>query len=94
MENDALCLLEDEGKSLKAGEILRYVITDYYYHCNNRKTGSSRINRAIPVELFDDNIRTYDVRRYTELLAKTCNSVTEPFGYTLPTRNELHIALL
>src|SRR5919198_1692167 len=87
MENDALCLLEGEGKSLKAGEILRYIITDYY-HRNNRKTGTSRNNRAIPIELFDDNIRTYDVKRYTELLTKTCNSVTEPFGYTITTRLE------
>jgi hypothetical protein len=30
-------------------------------------------------------MRTYDVRRYTQLLAKTCNSVTEPFGYTITT---------
>jgi DNA polymerase, archaea type len=79
IENSALRLLENEGKSLKAGEILRYVITDYYYH--DRKTGPSRNNRAIPIELLDDNIRTYDVRRYTELLAKTCNSVTEHFGH-------------
>ena len=97
MENDALRLLEGEGKSLKAGEILRYVITDYYYHHrNNRKTGSSRNNRAIPVELFDDKTSSYDVRRYTELLTKTCNSVTEPFGYTLTAKNEillLHLGL-
>jgi DNA polymerase elongation subunit (family B) len=93
IENCALRLLEGEGKSLKAGEILRYVITDYYHR--NTKTGSSRNNRAIPVELFDDKTSSYYVRRYTELLAKTCNSVTEPFGYILPTtiRNELHIAL-
>jgi hypothetical protein len=46
----------------------------------------------MPIELFDDNVRTYDVRRYIELLAKTCNSVTEPFGYTLPTtKNELPV---
>jgi DNA polymerase, archaea type len=90
MENDALRLLEGEGKSLKAGEILRYVITDYYYHHrNNRKTGSSRNNRAIPVELFDDKTSSYDVRRYTELLTKTCNLVTEPFGYTLTAKNEI-----
>ena len=80
MENSAMYLLEGEGKALKAGEILSYVITDYYYH-RSRKTGSSRNNRAIPVELFDDKNNTYDVRRYIELLAKTCNSVTEPFGH-------------
>jgi DNA polymerase, archaea type len=87
IENDALCLLEGEGRYLKAGEILRYIITAYY-HRNNRKTGSSRNKRAIPIELCDDNIRTYDVRRYTELLATTCNSVTEPLGYTITTRVE------
>jgi DNA polymerase-2 len=68
--------LENEGKSLKAGEILKYVITDYY-HC--RKRGSST-NRAIHIELIDDD-RTYDVRRYIELLAEICNSIIEPFGY-------------
>ena len=26
-----------------------------------------------------------DIRRYIELLVKTCNSVTEPFGYTITT---------
>jgi len=87
IENDALCLLEGEGRYLKAGEILRYIITAYY-HRNNRKTGSSRNKRAIPIELCDDNIRTYDIRRYTELLATTCNSVTEPLGYTITTRVE------
>ena len=87
IENSARRLLESEGKYLKAGEILRYVITDYNYR-NNRKTGSSRNNRAIPAELFDDNTSTYDVRRYIELLAKTCNSVTEPFGYTITMRLE------
>src|SRR5919198_568128 len=81
VENSALRLLESEGKYLKAGEILKYVITDYYYH-HNRKIGLSRNNRAMPAELFD-NKTTYDVRRYTELLAEACNSVTEPFGYTI-----------
>ena len=77
MENCALRLLKSEGKPLKAGEILKYVIIDYYF----RKKRSSGNNRAIPIELIGDN--TYDMRRYTELLAETCNSVTEPFGYTL-----------
>ena len=73
---------ESEGKSLKAGEILSYVITDYYYHHRDRKLARPEI-RAIPVELFDEKANTYDVRRYTELVKETCNSVTEPFGYTL-----------
>src|SRR5919199_1682889 len=86
VESDTLHLLKSEGKSLKAGEILKYVITDYYFH--NRKINLSRNNRAIPIELFDDNIRTYDAKRYIELLAKTCNSVTEPFDNTLKTNDE------
>jgi DNA polymerase-2 len=72
IENSALHLLENEGKYLTAGEILKYVITDYY----SKKMGN---NRAIPIEVFDGNM--YDIRRYTELLAETCNSVTEPFGH-------------
>jgi len=35
---------------------------------------------------FDDNI-AYDIRRYTGLLAETCNSVTEPFDYILATKD-------
>jgi DNA polymerase-2 len=81
IENSALHLIENEGKYLKAGEILKYVITDYYYYYRDRKTGPSRNNRAIPIELLNDKASSYDVRRYTELLAKTCNSVTEPFGH-------------
>jgi DNA polymerase-2 len=90
IESDALRLLKNEGKSLKAGETLKYIITDYYFH--NRKTSTSRNNRAIPIELFDDDKNSnYDVKRYTELLAKTCNSVTESFGNTLTTNDELRL---
>jgi hypothetical protein len=34
------------------------------------------------LEIIDENT-TYDIERYTELLAQTCNSVIEPFGYTI-----------
>jgi DNA polymerase, archaea type len=80
MENSVLHFLESEGKYLKAGEILKYVITNYY----SRQKRSPDNNRAIPIELIDDdnNNNMYDIRRYTELLAKTCNSVTEPFDHT------------
>jgi DNA polymerase-2 len=79
MENDALAQLAMEGKHLKAGQILKYVMTDYYTkHYSKRRT--------MPVELIDKNATTYDVRKYIELLAETCNSVTEPFGYTLTTK--------
>jgi len=49
------------------------VITDYY-----RK--NSRKRRSIPVELITDKT-SYDKRRYVELLAGVCNSVTTPFGH-------------
>jgi DNA polymerase-2 len=71
-ESSALRQLEKEGKSLRAGEVLQYIITDYY---NKRSS-----KRTTPVELIDDNT-SYDVKRYTELLAASCNSITEPFGH-------------
>jgi hypothetical protein len=70
--------LESEGKYLKAGEILIYVITNYY----SRQKRSPDNNRAIPIEMIDNN-NMYDIRRDTELLAKTCNSVTKSFDHTL-----------
>jgi DNA polymerase-2 len=88
IENNALSLLEIEGKSLKAGEILKYVITNYYHYRNKQ---SSVNRRAIPIELIDDDetttATTYDVRRYIQLLEETCNSVTEPFGYAITYNN-------
>lgn len=70
-ETGSIYQLEDEGKSMHAGQVLQYIITDYYRK-NSRK-------RSIPVELINERT-TYDPRRYTELLARTCNTVTEPFG--------------
>jgi DNA polymerase-2 len=71
-ETGAIYQLQEEGKSVRAGQILQYVITDYYRK-NSRK-------RAIPVALINEKA-TYDSKRYTQLLATVCNSVTEPFGY-------------
>jgi DNA polymerase elongation subunit (family B) len=73
-ETGAACQLRDEGKFMQAGQILQYVITDYYRK-NPRK-------RAISVELITDNT-TYDKRRYVELLARVCNSVITPFGHSV-----------
>ena len=74
VENDAMRRLNTEGKSLTGGQILRYIITDY-------REGKRR-PVATPLEIIDENT-TYDIERYTELLAQTCNSVIEPFGYTI-----------
>jgi len=78
MELDALLQLKHAGKSLKSGQILKYVLTDYYSK-NSRK-------RSVPVELINSKT-VYDAKRYSELLVETCNSVTEPFGLKLT--NEL-----
>ncbi|WP_415282927.1 DNA polymerase domain-containing protein [Candidatus Nitrososphaera sp. FF02] len=74
VETGAVAQLDDEGKEMRAGQVLRYVITDYGRK-NKRK-------RSIPVELIDENT-SYDVKRYIALLAETGNSVTEPFGCKL-----------
>jgi DNA polymerase I len=73
VENNAMSHLSREGKSLIGGQILRYIITDY--RGRNKPI-------ATPLELIDDKT-AYDVKRYTELLAQICNSVTEPFGYNV-----------
>ena len=81
-ENDAMVQLNREGKSLIGGQILRYIITNY----NRRK---KRSPAAVPLEIIDETT-TYDVDRYTELLAQTCNSVIEPFGYNIPVEYLYH----
>jgi hypothetical protein len=83
VESTAINLLHKEGKSLKAGELLGYVITDFYQR--------SSTTRAVPIELIDmQNSTTYDIRRYIELLAEVCNSVTEPFGDSLQFLPTIH----
>jgi DNA polymerase-2 len=82
IENNALKKLNNEGKFLSAGEVLQYIITDYYQT-------RSKNSRAIPIEIIDKRTSySYDVRRYTELLTQTCNSVTEPFGLKLEKPSE------
>lgn len=74
IENNAILNLSGGGKSLRAGEILKYVITDYY-----RKHSKKR---SIPIELVNSQTK-YDVKRYCELLEEVTNTVTEPFGLSL-----------
>jgi DNA polymerase I len=71
VENDALGRLASEGRPLKAGQVVRYIISDY-----------GRARKAVPVELVEEKT-AYDSARYIELLASVCNSITEPFGYTV-----------
>jgi DNA polymerase elongation subunit (family B) len=72
VETGSVYQLQDEGKSMRPGQVLQYVITDYY-----RKNAKKR---SVPVELINEKT-TYDARRYIELLAEVGNSVTTPFGY-------------
>jgi DNA polymerase-2 len=77
IENTALRQLAAEGRILRAGEILQYVITDYY---NNNKSSSKR---ATPFELVDNKTTpgaAYDAQRYIELLVEVAHSVTESFN--------------
>jgi DNA polymerase elongation subunit (family B) len=55
IESNALTKLNSQGEYLKAGEILQYIITDYYH-----KTGSKN-NMSIPIELIDERT-CYDVK--------------------------------
>jgi DNA polymerase, archaea type len=78
IENTALRQLAAEGRMLRAGEILQYIITDYY---NNNKSSSKR---AAPFELVDTKTTpssAYDVQRYIELLVEVAHSVIEPFNF-------------
>ena len=76
IENAALRQLATEGKILRAGEVLEYVITNYY---NNNKSFSKR---ATPIEMVDNKTTSgtvYDARRYVELLVEVAQSITTPF---------------
>jgi DNA polymerase elongation subunit (family B) len=77
-ETGSIYRLEDVGRSMRAGQVLQYVITDYYRK-DSRK-------RSLPVELINEKT-TFDARRYIELLSRVCNSLTEPFGYTTTTNS-------
>jgi DNA polymerase elongation subunit (family B) len=74
VENNAILKLSRGGKSLRAGEILKYVITDYYRKYSKK--------RSIPIELANSHTE-YDVKRYCEILEDVTNTVTEPFGLSL-----------
>ena len=80
VENNAILNLSGGGKSLRAGEILKYVVTDYY-----RKHSKKR---SIPIELANSETK-YDVKRYCELLEEVTNTVTEPFGLSLKSEHAI-----
>ena len=59
VETGAIYQLQDEGKTMQAGQILQYIITDF-----NRKNSRKR---STPVALINEKT-TYDSKRYTPLL--------------------------
>ena len=74
VESGSFYQLQDEGKLMRPGQVLQYVITDYY-----RKNAKKR---STPVELINEKT-TYDAKRYVELLAEVGNSVAGPFEYKM-----------
>jgi len=81
VENNAILDLNAGGKSLRAGEILKYVVTDYY--------GANSKKRSIPIELATSQTK-YDIKRYCELLQDATDTITNPFGITLHVDNPVH----
>lgn len=69
IQADAINQLKWEGKSIKPGQKIRYVLHDH-----SRK----KSKRVIPIEITNSDSQ-YDARRYSELLDKCCKSVIEPF---------------
>jgi DNA polymerase-2 len=80
VENNALLDLNVGGKSLRAGEILKYVVTDYY--------GRRSKKRSISIELANSQTK-FDVKRYCEILQEVTNTVTRPFGTVLKDENTM-----
>ena len=75
LENSAIKQLEINGEKLKAGQTVQYIIKNYY--------DKSLLKRTSPVQLIDsetENNNSYDVKKYSELLINTCNTVLQPFG--------------
>ena len=68
IQADAINQLKTEGKKIVPGQKIMYIIADH-----TRKT----TKRVVPLELASSG--KYDVKRYSELLDKCCNSIIEPF---------------
>ncbi|MGH9876299.1 MAG: DNA polymerase domain-containing protein [Nitrososphaerales archaeon] len=66
--------LAKHGRELDAGEPVGYVITDFY---NKRAE-----KRAAPIDVLQSS--PYDVRKYSEMLIDSANTILNPFGLTDP----------
>lgn len=71
IQADAVNQLQWEGRSINAGQKIRYIINDY----------SRRISkRVVPIEIVNED-DGYDIKRYSELLDECCKTVIEPFRF-------------
>jgi DNA polymerase-2 len=71
VENCVLKILSNNGKTLHAGEEIKYIITDFY--------NKNHLVRALPIELLDKHLFKYDEKRYLELLSDVYESITKFF---------------
>jgi DNA polymerase-2 len=71
IENCVLKRLTENGKSLNAGEQIKYLITNFY--------SNNFLDRAIPIELIDKHVTKYDEKRYLELLENSYKSIIKLF---------------
>ena len=76
IENCVLKRLSSNGKSLNAGEEIKYIITNFY--------NENFLERAIPIELINKHAIRYDTKRYLELLKETYDSITKVFYSQIP----------
>jgi DNA polymerase, archaea type len=73
IENCVLRILSNNGKSLHAGEEIKYVVTDFY--------NKNHLERALPIELIDKNHFKYDEKRYSQLLSEMYKSINKFFYF-------------
>jgi DNA polymerase I len=71
IESCVIRILSNHGKSLYAGEEIKYIVTNFY--------NKSHMKRAIPIELVDNITPNYDVTRYCILLYDSYNSIIRYF---------------
>jgi DNA polymerase-2 len=68
------------GKEVNAGEMISYVITDFY--------NKNPDKRVVPADLIYGD-QCYDVRKYSEMLLESANTILNPFGVTNPLQMKL-----
>ncbi|MFQ5969289.1 MAG: DNA polymerase domain-containing protein [Nitrososphaerales archaeon] len=73
--------LANDGRELVAGQVISYIITDFY-NKNPEK-------RALHIDLLRDNSE-YDVRKYSKMLIDSANTILTPFGLVDPLQSKLY----